>query len=288
MKCGFSMDKSRRTGAWSRIYSDFLMPSRLPIYDQLLKRACDLGYQTCSVYSFCRMATESALDPAGRYIVLRHDVDTDARTARRLWEIERRNGCTSSFFFRLSTISPTLMKEMHETGFEASYHYEEVSLIAKQKRIRDPELIRAEMPVIRSVFRANLNYLRTITGLPMRCVASHGDFVNRSLGITNTVILEDQQFRRAVDVEFEAYDAVILGRGLSRHTDCPYPDLWEKTDPLEAMRDGLHVLHVLTHPRHWHRAVCVNLFNNISRVWEGLFYHWTPAKRSNSQPCPRI
>jgi hypothetical protein len=265
-----------------RIYGDFLMPSRVELYADLLKCAQDHGYETQSVYSFWQTVKGAdALDSDRRYLILRHDVDTDSATAEKMWEIEIRNGCISSFFFRLSTLQPALMKEMHLAGFDASYHYEEVSTVAKQKGLSSWAQVKVAMPQIRALFRANLTQLRRITGLPMRCVASHGDFVNRQLQVTNTVILKDTSFRKEVDIEVEAYDAVIGDRINSRVSDCPYPKFWTAIDPLVAIRqDQPPVLHVLTHPRHWRTSGYINAVDDVLRSWEGLSYRIKSAYRS--------
>ena len=70
----------------NRIYSDFVMRSRLPAYGQLLELALDAGYRICSVGEAWRLITAGGLVPTDRYIVLRHDVDTDPRTAAAMWE----------------------------------------------------------------------------------------------------------------------------------------------------------------------------------------------------------
>ena len=88
----------------------------------------------------------------------------------------------SSYFFRLSTLAPALMAEIAAGGGEASYHYEELSWVAKRRRLRSRSDALRALPEARDRFAENLQTLRMKTGLPMRVVASHGDFVNRRLG----------------------------------------------------------------------------------------------------------
>jgi hypothetical protein len=259
------------------------MASRLHIYQDLLKSARDEGYETHSIYSFWQAVNEKRVVPGRRYLLLRHDVDTDPRTAEKMWDLEILLGCKSSFFFRLCTFTPSLMKQMHAAGYEASYHYEEVSTVAKQKGFSSWAEIQAAMPQIRTLFRDNLMRLREATGLPMRGVASHGDFVNRKLNVINTVILEDESFRKELGIDVEAYDAVIENQISVRVSDCPYPKFWKPGDPLTAIRQRQPVVYVLTHPRHWQTCISVNAMDNALRAWEGAAYWFRATAGSGTR-----
>jgi hypothetical protein len=100
----------------TRIYADFLMPSRLGAYRRLLERILRAGYMFISVETFWDLITSNRLESSRRYVVLRHDVDTDPGTARAMWDIERSLGAQGSFFFRLSTIDVSLMGAIAATG----------------------------------------------------------------------------------------------------------------------------------------------------------------------------
>src|SRR6185369_13900595 len=143
---------------------------------------------------------------AGRVLILRHDIDTDPRTAGAMWALERERGIVSSYFFRLSTVDVHLMRTIAAAGGDAGYHFEELATIAKAARLRTAEEVRARLPEARDRFAVNLDRLRRQTGLPLRIAASHGDFVNRAVGVNNTEILDDPAFRESVGIELEAYD----------------------------------------------------------------------------------
>jgi hypothetical protein len=260
---------------WNRVYADFLMPSRLDDYRLLLEAAQRARYRISSVGSAWRLLQAGGLDGSVRILVLRHDVDTDPRTAAAMWEIGRELGTESSFFFRLSTLAPALMADIAREGSEASYHYEEVATVAKHRRLRTRADAMAYLPEARDLFAANLERLRETTGLPMRVVASHGDFVNRRLGLPNWVILEDADFRRQVQVELETYDGAFLRYLPSRHIDAPPPRRWEPSDPAAAIAAGVPVVSVLVHPRHWRAAPVVNARDDIGRVFDGIRL-WLP------------
>ena len=185
------------------------MPSRLEAYRGLLELALSARYRVVSIESFWRLLVDDAVDPAGRYLILRHDIDTDPSTAAAMWEIERHLGIESSYYFRLSTTDLGLMRAISDSGGEASYHYEEVAAIVKERRLRRADEVLDHLPEARDRFCENLGRLRTATGLTMRVVASHGDFVNRAVGVANRAILDDPAFRQSVGVDLEVYDETL-------------------------------------------------------------------------------
>ena len=258
-----------------RVISDFLMGSRLGAYQRFLEAALRAGYRITSVGGVWRLIGDRGLDPAQRYLVLRHDVDTDPGTAAAMWDIERGLSVESSYFFRLSTIAPDLMADIARGGSEASYHYEELAAVAKRRGLRSPSDALAHLPEARDEFAKNLGELRAMTGLPMRVVASHGDFVNVRLGVPNSVILADPSLRQEVGIDLETYDEAFLRHLSSKHSDIGYPRYWAWSDPAEAIRAGKPVVSVLVHPRHWRVDRRVNARDDIQRAIEGLRY-WLP------------
>jgi hypothetical protein len=263
----------------NRLYSDFLLRSRLGDYRRLLETALRAGYRISSVGAAWQSIEGGGLDPGRRHLVLRHDIDTDPRTAAAMWDIDRALGVESSYFFRLSTLAPTHMADIAGGGSEVSYHYEELSAVAKRRGLRSPSDALAHLPEARDEFARNLSKLRAMTGLPMRVVASHGDFVNRRLGIANWVILDDPEFRRSVGIELETYDEPFLRHLPIRHSDDSYPRFWDYNDPAEAIGAGEPVIYVLVHPRHWRADPLGNARDDIRRVVEGLRFGFPAVRR---------
>ena len=217
-----------------RIYGDFLMPSRLPVYEALLSEALGAGYTILPVERYWRLATSGGVLPGERYLVLRHDVDTDAATAGLMWRLERDLGVSGSYYFRLSTLDIGLMQAMGAAGTEASYHYEELATVARSRRPRSTAAAEALVPEAQELFARNLAHLRSVTGLGMRVVASHGDFLNRRLDLNNAVILDDPLVRHDLGIDLETYDATFLNTVTSYHRDLIYPGTWMHGDPFEA------------------------------------------------------
>jgi hypothetical protein len=261
------------------------MPSRLGIYEQLLKTVIAAGYTPSSIERFWQLIVDGAVEPDGRYLLLRHDIDTDPITAAAMWQIDSRLGVRTSYFFRLSTLDIRLMQAIGEGGGEAGYHFEELATVAKRRRVRNPADVAALLPEAQDLFRRNLERLRSRSGLPIRVVASHGDFVNRRLGVQNLAILADPAFRLETGVELETNDDAFMAHVSSRHSDTERPRDWipddplspiRRGDPLEAVRNGNPVVYVVVHPRQWRVNRAFNARDDIMRLVEGLAYRLPP------------
>ncbi len=265
----------------NRLYSDFMMGSRLDEYRLLLESALEAGYRILSVADAWRMIGEEGTGPVRRTLVLRLDVDTDPKTAAAMWTVADGLGIHGSYFFRLSTLDPAVMSAMSAGGSEVSYHYEELATVAKHRRLRSASEALAALPEARELFAANLVRLRERTGLPMRIVAAHGDFVNRRLGVSNSRILDEPTFRHELGIDLETYDEAFLRHVTSAHIDVPAPRFWDPMDPEAAMRAGEPLLAVLVHPRHWRADPLVNARDDARRIVEGV-QHRLPRLRQRS------
>lgn len=259
------------------------MPSRKEGYYRLLQESQQRGYECYSIRSFWQLIQAGVLQTDRRYLVLRHDIDTDRSGAEAFWQVEQSLNARASFYFRLSTIDIPLMQKIEASGSEASYHYEEIASIAKQLCLHGTQQIAHQMPTIRQRFKSNLTALRQQSGLPMSTMASHGDFVNRKLKIHNYEILKDSELREELTIEAEVYDDAINRPLTSRFSDAPYPRFWQPSDPLEAIRRGDAVVYLLTHPRHWHPNPRGNLADNFRRLAEGLRYSLCGLRNASYQ-----
>jgi hypothetical protein len=129
-----------------------------------------------------------------------------------------------------------------------------------------------DMPYIRDLFRRNLNRLRDESGLSMRIVASHGDFVNRKLKVPNWEILKDESCRKEAGVHLEVYDRTFVSYFTSRHSEVLPPYVWQPDDPFKPAENGSRIMHVLVHPRSWQANPKENLLDDAKRLWEGIRY----------------
>lgn len=250
----------------SRLYYDYLMPSQLAAYEHLVQTANQAGYSQLSVRQYHDMLSQGRRLP-DKVIVHRHDIDTDLRTTRKLFQINKKHGVRSSFYFRLSTLDIDLMREIEDYGSEASYHYEELATYAKKNKIKDATVLRACLPLIRKEFCANFSAIEQRFERKMRTVASHGDFVNRKLKLSNTEILMDLQLRQRCGIEVEAYDRILMENIDIYIADRPPPQCYYPMSPLDAL--GRHPrIYLLTHPRQIESNWEANTRENLCRVYE--------------------
>ncbi|WP_051195815.1 hypothetical protein [Meiothermus rufus] len=259
---------------WYRLYSDFLLPNRTREFRRLLEVALAQGYQVHSIASIWAQIKAQRMDSTPR-LVLRLDIDTDLRTTRALWQIMRELNVPGTFYFRLSTLDVGLMRSIHESGSEASYHYEEIATFAKRHFLKSRAEVEAHLPAIRRLFAQNYQRIEALTGLPLHTVASHGDWLNRRLGIPNLELLKDQSLREALGIELEAYDHALQQHYTQRYSDGAYPNLWLPGNPLTAVQNRQSVIEVLIHPRHWAANIPVNLQDDLSRLGEEALYRVT-------------
>jgi len=255
----------------NRVYSDYLMPSRLAEYEKLLVHANLAGYRQLSVRDFYRAMQRKDGAPA-RVLVHRHDIDSDLRTARKMFAIEARHGVKASYYFRLSTLDFGFMREIEAAGSEASYHYEEVATYAKRHRLRRGAEVRGRFPEIREQFARNFTRISAELGVPMATVASHGDFANRRLKVINHELLRDQALRLRCGIECESYDNELLRHFDVYVSDRPYPVFYYPMSPFEAL--GRHAcICFLTHPVQWETNWVESTRCNMVRLAEELVWH---------------
>lgn len=193
---------------FNRIYSDYLLGSRLEEYEQILRLGLKHAYEFHSIHSFY-LEQEKGLDPNKKYFINRHDIDTDVKTAKKFFNIEKKLGIKSSFYFRLSTLDYSLMKDINKYGSEASYHFEELATYAKKNKLKTQGAIFMNMGEIQKEFIANFTSIQKKLSYPIYTVASHGDFANRYLKLANHILL-DETTRFQIGGIFETYDEKLM------------------------------------------------------------------------------
>lgn len=252
----------------NRLYADYLMPSRLGEYEAVLRQAAEMGYEQMPVRDFFRASRQDGKLPA-RTLVHRHDIDSDLRTARKLFALEMKHDVKASYYFRLCTLDIGLMREIEAAGGEASYHFEEVADFAKRHRIREANALRQHFPEIREEFLRNFESISERLGLPLATVASHGDFVNRRLNVINHELLRDQALRQRCGIECESYDTELLSHVDLYISDRKYPVYYHPQSPFDALGRHNRIM-FLTHPVQWETNWIDNTRLNAHRLVEEL------------------
>lgn len=252
---------------FNRIYSDYLMPSRFEEYEKILLASKRNGYVHLSVRDFCEQLEHD--DIPKKVFVHRHDIDTDVKTARKIFEIEKKHGIHASYYFRLSTLDFKLMREIEDFGSEASYHFEEIATYAKCNHIKDPNIVRKSMISIREDFFKNLKMIEKNLEKKITTVASHGDFANRKLKIVNFELLNDD-FRKQCGLKCECYDEILMKNFDARISDKPYPVYYSPCSVFDEIANGKKHIYFLSHPRQWNTSFYDNTKENFTRLIESL------------------
>ena len=260
-----------------RIYDDFFRPSRLNWYDNLLKKAVNRGYIFCTIEEFNNKIVKSKhIVNKEKYFIIRHDIDTDPKTAYNIFLIEKKYNIKSTYYFRLSTINKRIINEIKEFGSEVSYHYEEMATFAKRNKILSMLEINDRIDEIRTEFCNNLMQFRNRLNLKSLTVASHGDFMNKRLGYQNLYIL-NEEIRSKYKIELEAYDNNFMKYVTRRISDLGKIDQVWKSDSNIGLNEALDkdekVIYLLIHPRQWYSRVTSNIYENFIRMFEEIKLH---------------
>lgn len=260
-----------------RFYADYVQRERLDEFAALLRYALDQGYEPMTLTAFAECATARPPTDDSRILLVRHDIDSDVSRARQIWRIERRLGVIGTYFFRRSTWDLAFMRELSSAGYEVGYHYEELATEVKKRGAATADEARRLLTVARAQLLSNVADLRATSGLALDVFASHGDFANRAVEVSNVELLADPIFRSELGVRLEAYDIEenVSARAADGHT---LPGWWPE-DPADALRSRERVVEVLIHPRSWGAAPLVNARADLHRVREGCLYRIRCAGR---------
>lgn len=252
-----------------RLYNDFLRPSKEADYELILRTAKEAGYEFHTVLSFENVVAQGR-EASKKYLILRRDIDTaDFGILRKMLALEQKYGARCTYYFRWNTINVALMHNIANAGGEASYHYEEVATYCYRHRIKTYDEMLPHLDEIRNMFINQYHNFKEMTKLPCLTVASHGDFVNIMIGCPSLVLV-DNRVRQSCGIIREAYDAEHMNMLTCRIADQTEGDAFTEK-ALSALCSGEPVVELLTHPRQWNSPVWVNLKEEISRLYRGLY-----------------
>lgn len=145
-----------------------------------------------------------------RYLVLKHDVETDVKRAHRLAAIEQRYGHRGSYYVQAYLLSDagnaSLLKEIQEMGHEVSYHYDVMDACRG-----DLEAAILEFEKNRLLFEKH--------GLPIETVCQHGNPIVERVGYTS-----NRDFFRAERVRtlYPAISDIMVNYKEQRGTEYRY------------------------------------------------------------------
>lgn len=245
-----------------RIFANYFMHNRYKEYEEFLNTFLKENYKFLCVKEYEKLKLENE-----KHIILRHDIDSDIKIAKRLFEIERKLNIKSTYYFRLCTLNKKLISEIHDYGSEVGYHYEEIAQYCKDHKNFSKDFVNDNIDKMKDIMLHNINEFEKKAGIKIYSIASHGDFINRKIGITNKYLYDDDMKKRLNLIE--AYDIEKMIN--FRTADSMYPKFWSE-DYKKAIETNSRNVLVLIHPRWWDKAPIIRTKLEFERVIEGIRY----------------
>lgn len=221
-----------------------LARSRWAEYRRLLEAAQSAGYRVVALEDWVLGEPVE-----GRALVLRHDVDQHPRSALTMAAIERELGVEATWYFRWRTADRHVVRALRASGAGVGLHYETLSRLALERRIRDPTAIEALVGEARAALRGEIRAFEDAHG-PIRSICAHGD--SRIPAAQNGRLLHGED-AGAFGVAFDANEA-MRGRGLAHWlTDRSSGEgRWaDGVDPSGLFARAVSPILCVIHPNNW-------------------------------------
>jgi hypothetical protein len=237
-----------------KLFIKYLQNDRISEYDNIIKTAKEANYEIISLRDYI----ENKFDSSKKLFILRHDVDHFSNGTRMMFEVEKKYGVTSSFYFRNSTYEPRLMKEIESYGSESSLHFEPIAdFIKANPNIKNKDdLLKTDFQERSlSILKSNLDRFRLLCDIPCVTIASHGERENTLVSTPNNYLTEDINTYEYLGIKLEAYNKKMIDKVTCYISDVPIEinnGYRYGTRPEEAIENNEEFIMFLTHPNHWH------------------------------------
>ncbi len=143
-----------------------------------------------------------------RFIVLKHDVETNVRRAFKLAEIEHSHGISGSYYVQAYLLESSqnieMLKKMQDMGHEISYHYDALDA-------NNGDYIAAE-----NDFDKWIQKFKDL-GFRFKTICQHGNPIKKRVGYTS-----NRDFFRDRDIRERHSDLVDMVVNYSAYTKYPY------------------------------------------------------------------
>ena len=258
--------KKRNDATRRFVIKRLIKNDRLKTYELYIKLAQRLGYKVCCMKEFY-----DEKDNEKKHFVLRHDVDNVTIATEKMFDLERKLGVTSTYYFRFSTFDKNLVSKMIKAGFEVGLHYETIADYAKYYRCTSIEQV--DMKEVKEKLKADIEIFNSWCGKKTVSCASHGHSLNSLWKCSNNIIFEDSE-PTELGVVFEAYDKDMY----EKYVDCHIMDgplrvncgFSYQTNPIQAMLSEKRNIIFLAHPMHWDGTRNEQLFKIGGAMMHGI------------------
>lgn len=231
------------------ILKTIIFNNRLKTYEKYIRYAIKNGYQVMSLKDFY-----SNYKNIGKCLVLRHDVDHVGESTRKMYEIEKKIGVKSTYYFRGCTLDVELAKEMHSFDYDVGFHFETLSDYADEHNLNNVENINKNEMV--KTLRKEICAFEKKVGFSIDSICSHGTATNLKIGHSNNWILDDKELDDSWGgCRFEAYNKKMYDFVDTHIMDCDllfnYGFAY-KDNPYCAIENCSNHIIFLAHPSHWY------------------------------------
>lgn len=239
------------------VFKTILFNNRFKKYKEYIEYALKSDYKVCSMAEFYGDRNSDV-----KHFVLRHDVDDFLPATREMFEIEKKMGVHSTYYFRWSTIDEKLIADMLEAGFDVGLHYETVATYIRENNIKHKDDI--NISIVQSILKDEIKRFKIKYNQNMTSCCSHGAPENRLLDISSNVLLENVNYED-YGIVYEAYDKDlytqydiyhIMDQNIRFNFGFAY-----KSNPIEGINLGCKNIVFLAHPTHWKFGVIQYLLN---------------------------
>lgn len=223
--------------------------NRLNYYDLYIKLAKKKGYVVTTYYDYLTKYKNTKQ----KVLILRHDIDIASPGTLKMLEIEIKNHVKATYYFRWVTFDKSIIDQVIKAGGEVGLHYETLATYCiknNKNYVTNQDIINC-----RPLLKQEIKDFKAKSGVDIKTIASHGNPVNRAIGIPNYVILDGQKYSD-YGVMGETYDkdiiknyikSYICDNELTTNLGFSY-----STNPIDSIDKNMGVIEFLSHPNHWY------------------------------------
>jgi hypothetical protein len=158
-------------------------------YKEVLLHAIRNGYKITTVIDFWLNKEHYK---SNKIIILRHDVDRDLPIAFKMFETEKSLSTRATYYFRWHTSNSKIINQITKCGWEVGLHYETLANYAIEHKIRRREEITSTViEDCRKILKEEIRKFKESFG-EIYTVSAHGAAKNRTLGVSNRMLLEGE------------------------------------------------------------------------------------------------